>query len=180
MRHISLIAACCLLSSQVSAEIHPSTLPSPSASKATATRSAPTAPPSNRPKKSVVKTHAAAQSLPALPEPEEIDADRLAVAPSVFVGPSQCEHGKKVDLKPHPSLAGRFLLSHGKDEHILTPQPTNTGVIRLENQRAGIVWLQVPIKSMLMDAKKGQRLADSCLHPEQVAEVEALRAPKTP
>jgi ElaB/YqjD/DUF883 family membrane-anchored ribosome-binding protein len=36
-----------------------------------------------------------------------------------------------------------------------------------------------PVKSMLMDAKKGQRIADNCMHPAQVAETEAAQAPPT-
>ena len=49
--------------------------------------------------------------------------------------------------------------------------------LRLQREAAedGIVWLQVPIKSMLMDSKKGQRLADNCMHAAQVAEVDAMK-----
>jgi hypothetical protein len=31
------------------------------------------------------------------------------------------------------------------------------------------VWLQLANKSMLMDQKKGRRLADECAHPDQLA-----------
>ena len=47
--------------------------------------------------------------------------------------------------------------------------PTTTGVIRLEDAKAGAVWLQLANKSMLMDQKKGRRLADECAHPDQLA-----------
>ena len=106
-------------------------------------------------------------------EHEELDAERLAVVPRVLVGESRCEMGKTVAIQPHPTLIGRFVLTHGKEAYTVTPQPTNTGVIRLENLRAGLVWLQVPIKSMLMDAKRGKRLADTCMHADQTAEVES-------
>jgi hypothetical protein len=49
------------------------------------------------------------------------------------------------------------------------PEETTTGAVRLEDRRAGIVWLQIPAKSMLMNAKIGQRMADGCLHAEQRA-----------
>jgi len=177
MRLIALLAAFGLLSANALAQTHP-THPEHPSLKASPNR--PPAPKKPKPvKASKAKVAPVAASLVTLPEPETIDADRLAVAPLVLVGEARCEHGKTVGVQPHPSLAGRFLLKHGRDEYTLTPQPTNTGVVRLENAQAGIVWLQVPIKSMLMDAKRGQRMADSCLHAEQVAEVESMKAAQT-
>lgn len=173
MRLIALLAVSGLLTANALAQTHP-THPEHPTLKASPTRPA-------EPKKAAKAAKAAPLAVAALatPEPETIDADRLAVAPLVLVGEARCEHGKTVGVKPHPNLAGRFLLTHGRDEYTLTPQPTSTGVVRLENAHAGIVWLQVPIKSMLMDAKRGQRMADSCLHAEQVAEVEAMKATQT-
>lgn len=116
-------------------------------------------------------------AAPAQPsEPETLDEDRMAVVPRVMTGPSHCEFGRTVHVDPHPTLAGRFVLKSDKLQATMTPQPTTTGVIRLENSQQGLVWLQVPIKSMLMNAKAGQRVADACVHKDQAAEVEALKA----
>lgn len=112
-------------------------------------------------------------------EPEVIEEERLAVAPHVMVGDSHCEFGHRIRVEAHPKLAGRFLLEHRGAKHVLTPHPTTTGVVRLEARHAGLVWLQVPVKSMLLDAKKGQRVADNCMHAHQVAEVEANREQAT-
>ena len=101
------------------------------------------------------------------PEPESLEEERMAVAPMVLIGDSQCEFGQRISLRPHPTLAGRFLLEHRGLKHVLTPLPTTTGVVRLEERRTGMVWLQVPVKSMLMDGKKCQRVADNCMHPTQ-------------
>jgi hypothetical protein len=120
---------------------------------------------------------AAAPVAPA--EPAELDEHRMAVVPRVMVGEARCDAGKTVSVQPHSQLPGRFVLAVGKEQHTVTPQPTSTGVIRLENAHAGVVWLQVPVKSMMMDAKRGQRLADNCIHPEQAAEVEAMKAEPT-
>ncbi len=178
MRLILPLALAGLVSTALQAQTHPTHPEHPTL------KASPTRPPVKKATKPSAKPAAVAQpsatEAPTGAEPEALDPDRLAVAPLVLVGEARCEHGKTVDVKPHPSLAGRFVLTHGKEAYTLTPQPTNTGVVRLENPRAGIVWLQVPIKSMLMDAKRGQRMADSCLHAEQVAEVEAMKAPKTP
>jgi hypothetical protein len=51
----------------------------------------------------------------------------------------------------------------------MRPVATSTGAIRLEDEKAGAVWLQLANKSMLMDQKNGRRLADECAHPDQVA-----------
>lgn len=115
---------------------------------------------------------------PLPPEPEEIEPERLAVVPMVLRGESSCEFGSKVQVVEHPTLAGRFLLEYRGIKHVLTPQPTSTGVVRLEDKRTGMIWLQVPVKSMLMDSKRGQRLADNCMHASQTAE--ALVTPVEP
>lgn len=112
-------------------------------------------------------------------EPAEIDSERMAVAPLVLQGEARCEFGHKVQLQAHPTLRGRFQLMYQGLMHTLTPHPTTTGVIRLENKHSGMVWLQVPVKSMLMDSKKGQRVADNCMHPAQVAEAQAAQGQST-
>ena len=54
------------------------------------------------------------------------------------------------------------------------PVVTTTGAIRLEDHKAGAVWLQLANKSMLMNHKLGKRLADACMSPEQVITAERL------
>lgn len=154
MRHLAALLLCALIPVSLHAQV-PAAKPQPKAS---------------------VKKQPARKAAAPAPEPEEpaeIDTERMAVAPMVMRGDSECEFKQKIHLSEHPTLPGRFLLEYRGLKHILTPQPTTTGVIRLEDKRTGIVWLQVPIKSMLMDTKKGQRLIDNCMHAEQRAEVEA-------
>ena len=55
------------------------------------------------------------------------------------------------------------------------PVATTTGAIRLEDQKAGAVWLQLPNKSMLMNQKLGMRLADDCMSPAQMKVAEAIK-----
>jgi hypothetical protein len=57
----------------------------------------------------------------------------------------------------------------------MAPVISATGAIRLEDQKAGAVWLQIPNKSMLMNQKIGQRMADECMSTQQVAVAEALK-----
>ncbi len=39
---------------------------------------------------------------------------------------------------------------------------TTTGANRFENKKAGLVWINIPSKSMLLDSRHGQQLANEC------------------
>ena len=45
---------------------------------------------------------------------------------------------------------------------------TTTGAIRFESKRHGLVWIGIPSKSLLLDSKKGQQLANECKNLQQV------------
>jgi hypothetical protein len=65
----------------------------------------------------------------------------------------------------------------------MVPEETSTGAVRLFDKKAGVVWLQIPAKSMLLNTRAGQRLVDRCTHAEQraaVGAVSAAAAPVTP
>ena len=104
-------------------------------------------------------------------EPATLSEDQLAVAPRVHHGDVACEFNQKVSITPHPEQPGRFHLRFGKMVYNMTPEPTTTGAVRLEDKKAGVIWLQIPTKSMLMNSKIGQRMVDACVHPAQVAHV---------
>lgn len=57
----------------------------------------------------------------------------------------------------------------------MIPVATTTGAVRLEDTKAGAVWLQIANKSMLMNQKLGQRMADECMSPEQYVVAEAIK-----
>ena len=78
----------------------------------------------------------------------------LAIAPRVQVGRLPCELGQLVELLADPQANGYFRLVIGKLSYRVSPQETTTGAIRLEDKIAGIVWLQLANKSMLMDQKQ--------------------------
>lgn len=104
---------------------------------------------------------------PPVEDDTVLSEEQLAVAPRVHQGHAQCEFNQSVEITPHPDKPGRFRLQFGKLVYNMAPEPTSTGAVRLEDKRAGIVWLQIPTKSMLMNAKAGQRMVDACQHPAQ-------------
>lgn len=101
------------------------------------------------------------------PAPVALTEGQLDAAGRVYKGEASCEFGEKVQLTAIEGQPGHFKLGYKKASYYLVPEETTTGAVRLEDRRAGIVWLQIPAKSMLMNSKIGQRLADNCLHDEQ-------------
>jgi hypothetical protein len=97
--------------------------------------------------------------------PEQLDA-----ASRVYLGTAECEFKQSVQLRALEGKPGHFELTFKKARYTLVPEVTSTGAIRLEDRQAGMVWLQIPAKSMLLNAKAGRREVDSCMHAEQRAE----------
>ena len=99
----------------------------------------------------------------------------LAIAERVHVGSLPCELGSTVNVTADTKAPGYFEV-HGKNfKYRMFPVATTTGAIRLEDQKAGAVWLQLPNKSMLMNQKLGMRLADDCMSPAQMKVAEAIK-----
>ena len=101
--------------------------------------------------------------------------DELAIAERVHVGNLPCELGASVTLTPDVRAPGYFDMQGKNFKYRMFPVRTSTGAIRLEDQKAGAVWLQLANKSMLMNQKLGIRLADECMSPMQVAVAENLK-----
>ena len=48
---------------------------------------------------------------------------------------------------------------------------TTTGANRFENKKSGLVWIGIPAKGILLDAKQGRQLANDCKDAEQLKPV---------
>ena len=93
----------------------------------------------------------------------------LVIAQQIHQGLMPCEMGLSVRVAADAAAPGYFHVQGKGFRYRMYPVHTNTGALRLEDKKAGAVWLQLANKSMLMDQKKGRRMADECAHPEQVA-----------
>jgi hypothetical protein len=110
----------------------------------------------------------------------EASADDLAIAQQIHQGLLPCEMGTSIRVEADAAQPGYFHV-HGKGfRYRMFPVRTSTGALRLEDKKAGAVWLQLANKSMLMDAKKGRRVADECAHPDQVAFSEKMKTNPLP
>jgi hypothetical protein len=111
------------------------------------------------------KSKPAAKPAPAAP----LSAEQLATAERVLVGQSRCEFDQSVNVAPVPGKSGYFQVEHKGKSYMMVPEATTTGAVRLEDKKAGMMWLQIANKSMLMNSKIGQRMVDNCVHPSQRA-----------
>lgn len=99
----------------------------------------------------------------------DVVSQDLAIARQIHQGLMPCEMGASVRVEADAAAPGYFHVQGKGFRYRMYPVRTSTGALRLEDKKAGAVWLQLANKSMLMDQKKGRRMADECAHPEQVA-----------
>jgi hypothetical protein len=119
-------------------------------------------------------------SAPGAAPHDTVSAEELAIAQRVHQGHLPCELGTSIRVE-HDAVQLGYFNVHGKGfRYRMRPVPTSTGAIRLEDAKAGAVWLQLANKSMLMDQKKGRRVADECAHPEQLAYAESMKTNPPP
>ena len=106
---------------------------------------------------------------------QPLTAEALAIAEQVHTGTIGCELGKHVNVERDGGKPGYFKVTGNGFNYHMSPVVTSTGAVRLEDTRAGAVWLQIANKSMLMNQKIGQRLADECMSTAQLQVAEALK-----
>ncbi len=104
----------------------------------------------------------------------------MSIAQRVYVGNLPCELGASVTLTADPRTPGYFDVRGKNFSYRMFPVVTSTGAVRLEDQKAGAVWLQLSNKSMLLNEKLGQRMADECKSPAQETVAENLKVHPAP
>lgn len=96
-----------------------------------------------------------------------------------------CELGNKVTLYRNAADTDHMALRWNQRVHQMTRVSTSTGADRFENTKFGLVWIGIPAKGMLLDAKRGQQLANECkdaeqMHPTVVTPEEPARPDEPP
>ncbi|AIY43208.1 putative signal peptide protein [Collimonas arenae] len=96
------------------------------------------------------------------PEPTLPNLLKLEPTPAanLLTGNFFCELGNKVSLAS--GTDGAVSLSWKGRSYPMTAVSTTTGAVRLEDKASGLVWIQIPAKSMLLNSKLGQQLANEC------------------
>lgn len=98
---------------------------------------------------------------------QRLTEGELAIAQNIQTGKIQCELGADVTVTADEKNPGFFHVTAGKQRYYMHPVESRTGAIRMEDNLAGAMWLQLGNKSMLMNQKAGQRVADECATPKQ-------------
>ncbi len=104
----------------------------------------------------------------ALVSPAVMPVAQTTATDNVHVGRMVCELGNAVSVTPDASRPGSYWVQMRQHRFHMTPVTTTTGAVRLEDAHAGAMWLQLPHKSMLMNSKLGQRMADECQSAHQL------------
>jgi hypothetical protein len=118
-----------------------------------------------------------AQTAPAAPERELTPAE-LEVASRVYVGRLPCELGQTITITPDAKAPGYFDLTTKKLRFRMHAVQSKSGAVRLDAVSSDAAWIQLSNKSMLVNVKLGQRMADACTSPEQLLVAQAFE--KTP
>lgn len=158
----------------------PASKAAPAATKAAAATKTTTAKKAAPAKPKVKPLDVAALAVLAPASEAVLGAAELSIAERVHVGKLPCELGNSVELTADAQRPGYFDLQIAKARYRLVPVLTTTGAIRLEDSKSGAVWLQLANKSMLMNHKLGQRMADECMSPQQVTVAEQFKIQPPP
>ena len=81
----------------------------------------------------------------------------------------KCELGNVLTLYTNVDDEKHVAMRWKKRLYRLTKVDTTTGAKRFENKKAGLVWIGIPAKGMLLDSIRGQQLANECKTPEPIA-----------
>lgn len=112
--------------------------------------------------------------------PVELTSEQLSIAQIVHTGRIACADGHSVTITPDAKTQGAFDLQFGSTKYDVVPIPSKSGAIRLEDQKFGIVYMQLANKSMLFNERQNRRLADNCINDAQRAVAETMRLQNTP
>jgi len=110
----------------------------------------------------------------AIETTEAINESQLEIASRVLTGSAECEYDQRVEVSPVAEKPGLFKVRFKEVSYYMSPEETTTGAVRLFDKRSSVVWLQIPVKSMLLNTGTGKRLVDRCTHAEQRAAVAAV------
>jgi hypothetical protein len=79
----------------------------------------------------------------------------------LVTGRFNCEMNNQVDIKMGDGQRAIDLTWKGH-VYVMLPVATSTGALRFEDRDSGMIWIQIPAKSMLLNSKRGEQVANEC------------------
>lgn len=119
--------------------------------------------------KPVAKTKSAKKTVRKTVKKESVSEKETEVVNVAGLTGSQynCELGNKFTVYKKSDDPSFINLQWRNKMHRMLRMATTTGADRYEDKQTGLVWINIPAKSMLLDIKKGSQLANECRNPEQ-------------
>ena len=114
----------------------------------------------------------------ALALPDEEDTGAPIDPAKAMATEYKCDLGAMVTIFHNADDNNYIALRHEKLLTRMKRVSTTTGANRFENKRSGLVWIGIPAKGILLDAKQGRQIANECKDPDQLKP--ATVAPATP
>ena len=127
------------------------------------------------PAKKVAAKRPAAKAEPVSATNDDLNPGQLSMADRVLTGVADCEFKEKVNVEKIAGHSGNFKVTFDHKTYVMVPEETTTGAIRLVDIGGAVVWIQIPMKSMLMNQKEHHRLVDNCQEDEQRIAVQAMQ-----
>lgn len=107
-----------------------------------------------------VRREAARNEAPAAAPrvPEGFNPYRIAYAPGAY----RCELGRSVQVRTVSADLRTTELRWAGGDYTLRSVEARSGALRYEDADSGLAWIVLKDRSMLLDTKAGQRLANAC------------------
>lgn len=109
------------------------------------------------PRRREAAAHAAPRAV-AGRVPEGFNPYRIPFVPGAY----HCELGRSVDVRTVSADLRTTVLRWGREEYTLRAVEARSGALRYEDPASGLAWIVLRDRSMLLDARAGQRLANAC------------------
>lgn len=90
--------------------------------------------------------------------PEGFNPYGIKFAPGTY----RCELGRSVVVRSVAPDLRSTVLRWGDDDRMLRAVDARSGALRYEDAETGLVWIVLRDRSMLLDTRAGQRLANAC------------------
>jgi hypothetical protein len=93
--------------------------------------------------------------------PEGFNPFRIAYAPGTY----RCELGRSVQVSTVAADLRSTVLRWGEGDYTMRSVDARSGALRYEDPAAGLAWIVLKDRAMLLDTRAGQRLANACRAP---------------
>ena len=90
------------------------------------------------------------------------DGARQQLSLKLASGVYRCDENLRVEVQRDPRQANQITLNWQGRRHTLQRYDSESGLPRYEDRQNGLVWIDLPWKSVLMDSDNGRPLANEC------------------